>query len=116
MGDENCVSTVINDHSLNISVGYKSRSTTNTAHSQIDRSNDRDGGRTEAEPTQIDWRESESLEHNNPIHRKAYSREQSEFDFETEIEDGEGMKQDSRTEGTGIWPALRSFATYLRLW
>ena len=99
-----------------MSLKTKTKRITNTAHFWIDQSNDCDAERAEPEATQIEWRESESLERNNPSYRKAYSREQSEFDFETDIEDGEGLKQDRRTEGTGIWPALRSFATYLRLW
>ena len=53
----------------------------------------------------------------NTFHSTGPSRVQSEYDIENDIEDDKtDERPESGTEGSGIWPPLRSFATYLRLW
>ena len=53
----------------------------------------------------------------NVVNSNAPSRVQSEFDIENYFDDDKpDEKTESGTEGSGILPPLRSFATYLRLW
>ena len=53
----------------------------------------------------------------NIVNSTASSRVQSEYDIENYFDDDKpDEKVESGTEGSGILPPLRSFATYLRLW
>ena len=79
-----------------------------------ERSRNRSEEFSEYEDTRMDTQESDSPKFRAALNRSQSSHEQGEYDLENDVETRSCTIESS--EESGIWPPLRSFTRYLRLW
>ena len=82
--------------------------------SYLERSRDRAEGAHEFEGTRNCSEDTDSPKLRTALNRSQYSHEQGEFDLENDVETRNSTADCD--EESGIWPPLRSFTRYLRLW
>ena len=80
----------------------------------LERSRDGAEGAHEFEGTRNCTEDTDSPKLRSALNKSQYSHEQGEFDLENDVETRNSTADCE--EESGIWPPLRSFTRYLRLW